>query len=237
MALFKRRDGASVQRSIGGGSWLAYPTLTHGDAGMLKLAGPHHHRSDVANAIRHHGSLVLAELKIEQDGRWAGAVRVFVGAYQVASVPADMQNEYRTVVELLAGQRLPATIHAELELGEYVDVWGLCKPLPRREGEPLLPTQYRQDLQLFDGVAAHLDDSLHSRAKEKKVRRDVTLSLGPGGGWTVFDSESAVGTLPLKPYRRLHEVMAAGLRPDAVLTVHRRPERPLAVHVSIPPDR
>lgn len=238
MALFRRREPqtASPQPCVAGGSWLAYPTLTHGHAGMVKMAGPHHHRGEVANVLGQHGALVLAELRIEQSGPWAGtAVRVFVGSDQVASVPAGLEAEYRGVVERLASQGRPATIHAELELDEYVDVWGLCDPKPRREGEPLLPTQYREDVQLFDGVAADLDASLNSRAKEKKVRRDWRLSLGRDGVWTVQDGGRPVGRLPVKAYRRLHEVMAAGLPLDVVATIHRRPERPLAVHVSIPP--
>jgi hypothetical protein len=39
-----------------------------------------------------------------------------------------------------------------------------------------------------------------------------------------------------KPYKRLYEVMGAGLPLDVVVTVHRRPERELVAHVSIPPD-
>ncbi len=234
MALFKRR--ASTGLPATGGSWLAYPTLTHGDAGMVKLAGIHVHRKEITDALRRFGPLVLAELRIEQSREYAGAVRVQVSGAQVASVPAMLGDIYRETVEALARDGKPATIHAELEVGEYVDVWGLCKPLPRQEGEPLLPTQYREDVHLFRGVAAELDESLHSRAKEKKVRRNGVLLLGGDGTWSVAEGGRALGTLDGKPYRRLHEVKTAGLPLDVVVTIHRVPERPLSVHVSIPPD-
>ena len=179
MALFRRRR--TSRRVTGGGSWLAYPTLTHGNAGMVKLAGANHHRSEVAAALRRFGPLVLAELRIEQAGQWAGAERVYVRDLQVASVPAVIAQDYRDVVELLARAGQRATIHAELELDTHVDVWGLCKPQPREPDEPLLPTQYREDVQLVAGVAAELDTSLHSRAKENKVRRTGLLTLNRDG--------------------------------------------------------
>jgi len=54
--------------------------------------------------------------------------------------------------------------------------------------------------------------------------------------WSVSEGGRVLGTLKRKPYKRLHEVMGAGLPLDVVVTVHRRPERELVAHVSIPPD-
>jgi hypothetical protein len=163
-------------------------------------------------------------------------VRVYVGSAQVGSVPVGLADAYRDVVESLTRNGESATIHVELEVGEYVDVWGLCKPHPRLDGEPLLSTQYREDVQLFGRVARELDESLTSRAKEKKVRRKGLLSLGADGAWSVIESGRAIGTIASKPYKRLHEVVAADLPLDVAVTIHRRPEQPLSVHVSIPPD-
>jgi hypothetical protein len=219
-----------------GASWLAYPTLSHGNAGMLKLSGPHYHRAEVNEAIRRYGALALAELRVETTGQYAGAVRAFVDGMQVASIPHGLQSEFREVVESLNREGVAATIHVELESGAYVDVWGLCKPERRREGEPLLPTQYREDIDLLDGIASALDESLASRAKEKKVRRNGVLSRGSNGVWSVSEGGRVLGTLKRKPYKRLHEVMRAGLPLDVVVTIHRRPERELVAHVSIPPD-
>ncbi len=155
---------------------------------------------------------------------------------QVASIPRGLQGKYREVVESLNREGVAATIHVELESDAYVDVWGLCKPERRREGEPLLPTQYREDIDLLDGIASALDESLASRAKEKKVRRNGVLSLGSNGVWSVSEGGRVLGTLKRKPYKRLYEVMGAGLPLDVVVTVHRRPERELVAHVSIPHD-
>jgi len=101
-----------------------------------------------------------------------------VDGRQVASIPHGLAGEYREVVESLNREGIAATVHVELESAAYMDVWGLCKPERRREGEPLLPTQYREDIALLDGIASALDESLASRAKEKKVRRNGVLSLG-----------------------------------------------------------
>jgi hypothetical protein len=226
--------GTAVSRP--GASWLAYPTLSHGNAGMVKLSGPTYYRAEINAAIRRYGALALAELRVETTGQYAGAVRVFVDGRQVASIPRGLEGEYREVVESLNREGVAATIHVELESDAYVDVWGLCKPERRREGEPLLPTQYREDIDLLDGIASALDESLVSRAKEKKVRRNGVLSLGSNGVWSVSEGGRVLGTLERKPYKRLYEVMGAGLPLDVVVTVHRRPERELVAHVSIPPD-
>ena len=117
--------GAAVSRL--GASWLAYPTLSHGNAGMVKLSGPTYYRAEINAAIRRYGALALAELRVETTGQYAGAVRVFVDGRQVASIPRGLESEYREVVESLNREGAAATIHVELESDAYVDVWGLCK--------------------------------------------------------------------------------------------------------------
>jgi hypothetical protein len=203
---------------------------------MVKFVGGHVYRKEATDVLRRFGPLVLAELRIEQSGPYAGAVRVYVGDTQLGSVPSGLADAYRKAVETLTCNGHPATIHVELDIGEYVDVWGLCKPQLRQEGEPLLPTQYREDVHLFDGIAADLDASLNSRAKEKKVRRNSAVSLGADGTWNVSEGGRVIGTLVGKSYKRLHELMRAGLPLDVVVTIHRMLGRPLSVHVSIPPD-
>ena len=175
--------GTAVSRP--GASWLAYPTLSHGNAGMVKMSGPTYYRAEINAAIRRYGALALAELRVETTGQYAGAVRVFVDGRQVASITRGLEGEYREVVESLNREGAAATIHVELESNASVEVWGLCKPERRREGEPLLPTQYREDIELLDGIASALDESLVSRAKEKKVRRNGVLNLGSNGVWSV----------------------------------------------------
>jgi hypothetical protein len=99
-----------------------------------------------------------------------------------------------------------------------------------------LPCSEASTARSFDGIASALDESLVSRAKEKKVRRNGVLSLGSNDVWSVSQGGRVLGTLERKPYKRLYEVMGAGLPLDVVMTVHRRPERELVAHVSIPPD-
>src|SRR5215831_20953461 len=120
--LFAPADSGGTAVSRPGASWLAYPTLSHGNAGMLKLSGPTYYRAEINAVIRRYGSLALAELRVETTGQYAGAVRVFVDAMQVASVPRGLQGEYREVVESLNREGVAATIHVELESGAYVDV-------------------------------------------------------------------------------------------------------------------
>jgi hypothetical protein len=93
------RSGTAVSRP--GASWLTYPTLSHGNAGMVKLSGPTYYRAEISAVIRRYGALALAELRVETTGQYAGAVRVFVDGRQVASIPHGLQGEYREVVESL----------------------------------------------------------------------------------------------------------------------------------------
>jgi hypothetical protein len=54
--------GTGVSRP--GASWLVYPTLSHGNAGMVKLSGPTYYRAEINAAIRRYGALALAELRV-----------------------------------------------------------------------------------------------------------------------------------------------------------------------------
>ncbi len=76
---------------------------------------------------------------------------MLVDGVRVATLPAGIEAEYRDIVQQLSAQRQPATIHAELELNDWANVWGLCAAKPRQDGEPLLPTQYRVDVELPTG--------------------------------------------------------------------------------------
>src|SRR2546427_12529271 len=77
--------GTAVSRP--GASWLAYPTLSHGNAGMVKLSGPTYYRAEINAALRRYGTLALAELRVEPAGPYAGAVGVVVGGRQVGVNP------------------------------------------------------------------------------------------------------------------------------------------------------
>src|SRR5262245_60488927 len=104
-------DSGGTAVSCPGASWLAYPTLSHGNGGMIKLSGPVYYRAGINAAIRRYGVLALAELRVETTGQYAGAVRAFVDGRQVASIPRGLEGEYRQVVESLNREGAAATIH------------------------------------------------------------------------------------------------------------------------------
>lgn len=123
-------------------SWLAYPTLTHGKGTQIKCAGAYYHQHEIrAAVVQMHGSFVMAELRIETEGDYPGAVRVFVGGVQLASIPHDYTLAFQSVVEELGRASRPATLHVRLEADDYVDVWGFCEPKVRAPDEPLLCPQ------------------------------------------------------------------------------------------------
>jgi len=62
-----------------GASWLAYPTLSHGNAGMVKLSGPIYYRAEINAAISRYGALALAELRVETTGAIRGRCAGFCG--------------------------------------------------------------------------------------------------------------------------------------------------------------
>jgi hypothetical protein len=56
-------------------NWAVLPTISHGQTeGQIKLAGPNHYRMNVEGALKLYGSLVMAELRVETIGEYAGAV-------------------------------------------------------------------------------------------------------------------------------------------------------------------
>jgi hypothetical protein len=89
--------------------------------------------------LRRHGSLVLAELRIEQNGPNAWAACVYMAGEQLCSVPSQLADAYRGAVQELASNSAPVTLHAKKEIDQYVDVWGLCKPQRRRMQMPSWP--------------------------------------------------------------------------------------------------
>ena len=217
-------------------TWLAYPTLTHGAGSQYKLAGAYHHRAEIHEAYRRFGGLVTAELRIETEGSFAGAVRAFVDGVQLATVPHQHTLDFQTAVETLGRKGSPATAHVRLEADQYVDVWAFCEPRAWEQDEPFLCPQETEDVRLGPSIAEELDRSLNSRAKNKKVVRRGQLHLGADGIWSVTLDEKPIGTLNKRPFLRLHQAMDARLPLDAHLDIRRRDGRPLAVSVGVPRD-
>lgn len=217
-------------------TWLAYPTLTHGAGSQYKLAGAYHHRAEIHDAHNRYGGFVMAELRIETEGSFAGAVRAFVNGVQLATIPHQHTLPFQTAVENLGRKGLPATLHVRLEADEYVDVRAFCEPTEREQNEPFLCPQETEEILLFPGVAEELDQGLKSRAKNKKTSRLGRLRLDDGGTWTVMLAEESIGTLTKRRYGRLRQTLEAGFPLDVHVEIRRREGRPLAVSVGFPRD-
>lgn len=217
-------------------TWLAFPTLTHGAGSQYKLAGAYHHRTEIHDAYMRYGGFVMAELRIETEGSFAGAVRAFVNGVQLATVPHQHTLPFQTAVENLGRKGLPATLHVRLEADEYVDVWAFCEPTEREQDEPFLCPQETEEVLLFPGVAEELDQGLKSRARNKRASRLGRLQLDDGGTWSVTLAGEPIGTLTKRRYRRLQQALEAGFPLDVRVEIRRRDGRPLAVSAGFPRD-
>jgi hypothetical protein len=178
----------------------------------------------------------MAELRIETEGSFAGAVRAFVNGVQLATVPHQHTLSFQTAVENLGRKGLPATLHVRLEADEYVDVWAFCEPAEREPNEAFLCPQETEEVLLFPGVAAELDQGLKSRAKNKKASRLGRLQLDADGTWSVTLAGESIGTLAKRRYRRLRQTLEAGFPLDVCVEIRRREGRPLAVSIGFPRD-
>jgi hypothetical protein len=181
--VFGRKRSASISPT-----WLAWPALTERACGPEAVATTHH-VPEIRAIIDRWGPLLTAELVIEEEGQFAGAVRVQVGGVEVGSVPHDQEESYRVVVKALNGSGRAATCRLSATPGKQAP-WLLI------HGEPFLPPIGAGDfVVLADGRAEPLDASLNSRAKLKHV--DAVADLNPEpGGLGVSLGGVAVGTLP-----------------------------------------
>jgi len=221
-------------------TWLAWPTLSAGGGGQIKVAGVYYHRDKLRSAIDRFGSLVMATLVLESAGEYAGAVRVSVGGEELGSIPHDLAPEFRDAVERLHRAGLPATCRAELEAaggadGGYVDVFLWASPRPRSDDEPFLPPGLGATLELNEGQAERLDDALHSRAKAKRAVRVGEVARSDGG-WCVTLDGAPIGTLGAGSDKRLREAQAAGFPLTCRVRIIRAQGRPLRVLADLPAD-
>ncbi|HLI32972.1 MAG TPA: hypothetical protein VKU89_09580 [Solirubrobacteraceae bacterium] len=241
MKLFARRraadraDSARTRPAAIGASWLAWPTLAERSV-AVKVAGTNHYRNSAQAIFDRYGDLVMAALTIEARGTYAGAVRVEVAGAVLGHVPHGAADEYRNVVEALAKSTLPCTCRAELEVGDYADVWLHGRPEPRSTDEPFLPPiDSEVAVDLDEGQARSLDESLCSRAKSKTADRLAELRQA-GSIWRVVLAGSDIGSLAPGNYDRVVQGRTAGFPLTCWLRIARRPQKPLRVTVAIPRD-
>jgi hypothetical protein len=217
-------------------SWLAWQTLTYSGSAQIKTAGVKHHEAELRAVAARHGPLVMAELRIEEEGQYAGAVRVYVGGVQLGSIPHGLAQEFRDVTARLAAAGTPTLCRALLdaEPGGYVDVWLCGKARERQADDPFLPPTLGERLTLTADVIAYLDDVvLGTRAKSKRVVSNGEL-VQRAGGWRVVLDGHDLGSLPGARYLRLDEAQAAGFPVTCQVRILRQPDRPVRVEADFP---
>jgi hypothetical protein len=200
---------------------------------MWPARGAIYNTREVESVVRAHGTVVTAELRIETDGEYAGAVRVVVGGIQVASVPHESADAARAVVEQLHAAGKPATLRAWIDT-EVPDVWLLSKLELWREGDPFLPMIWNgPDLQRTPEQEAWAEELLHSRAKTKRLHRQAEM-VEADGLWRVIADGQAVGTLPRRAYPQLAAARTAGFPLTTPLDIIRQDGRALRVEIGCP---
>jgi hypothetical protein len=201
---------------------------------MSPAAGAHIYRAAIQNVLAVHGPLVMAEMRIEESGEYAGAVRVFVAGERIGSVALDQTGAYGSVVRKLNDDGMPTTCRALIEVHEYVNVWLAAKPEPRLADDPFIP-------ELGVGVPVSLNEDgldaaeavLGSRAKNKRVKRVVELDHDMGE-WACVLDQLPIGELPHSSYRYLDAATLAGKPLTARLSVVRQEGHPVRVSVQFP---
>ncbi len=173
--------------------WLAWPTMRCG-GGQIKMAGARHHADGLRSVRATVGPLVMAQLGIEAEGQYASAVRVYVVGKVLGSIPHELGDKFRAVVTQLQASGSPATCRAQLDEGEWVDVWLDARPEPRSADDPFLPPLSSSTVRLYPGEAERLDEGLHSRAKSKRF---VVLGELPfaDGAWQLTIDGTRMGMI------------------------------------------
>ena len=162
---------------------------------LLRVSGSSFHQDTLqmlgggAHPTEPKHPLVMATLRVETTGEYAGAVRVFIGDREVGSIPKDSADAYRAVVEEVEATTGPATCRGQViggGLSHEGDFWlsfGFellqpTKPRIRAADDPFLPPTGFFQVLLDEGQEQRLDEMLHSKAKSKNLDIPVHLSFG-----------------------------------------------------------
>jgi hypothetical protein len=184
------------------GSWLQIPTLADRRGDLLLVAGSGFYRAAVLGAIESFGALATADLRIQEAGEYAGAVRVYVDDQDVGAVPTGFGDPYRDVIRQLIDESLPCTCHVRLETEPEGDkVWVRVKlcglPTRRQEDAPFLPSiGDPAEVWLSDDGRSHINRT-NPRPSAKKPRV-ATLDHVTGSRWLVRVDGQEVGELRLR---------------------------------------
>jgi|GEM_PF-1345512 hypothetical protein len=228
MGLFRHDKQTAVPPT-----WLAWPTLKSAPT-QTKTAGVFYHQDDLKKCLKAFGPLVMAELRIEMKGEYAGAVRVFVDGKMLGSLPAGMADDFRPVIAALHESGQLATCRALLEVArENFDVWLSVQPENRPDDDPFLTPFSSVSVTLYEGQAEALEASLNSKAKTKKVTRLGQLAQSEGC-WLVAVDGVWLGGLERVEYPLLDQAQQAGLPLTCNVRLARKPDAPFSVEVDMP---
>lgn len=232
-------------------SWLAWTTLAEGHM-LLRVHGSSFHQDTLqmlgggAHPREPRHPLIMATLRVETTGEYAGAVRVFVGDREVGSIPTDAAAAYRAVVEEVEATNRPATCRGRViggGLSHEADFWlsfGFellqpTKPRARTDHDPFLPATGFFRVQLDEGQEQRMDEMLHSKAKSKNLDISVHLRFEPPA-CRVEVVGVAVGALDCdaRELTLIEEAVAAGFPPTAWARIARKRDRPTTLIVEAP---
>jgi hypothetical protein len=140
-----------------------------------------YHKEAFLNVLLKWGPLAMAELKLDTEGQYIGAVRVVVDGNVRASVAHGLSEPFRNLVLQLNREGRRATCRVELERnGEWVDLWLPSRLTPVDDTSPFLSAFGAATVRFKSGQAERLDDSLRSKAKSKRVKRLAHLERDTG---------------------------------------------------------
>jgi hypothetical protein len=219
------------------GSWLAWPTLAEKKQSWPAV-GTYYRQSDVAEAIRKHGRLVMVRYAVETRGEYKGkAVRCWVGDCQVGTIEKGMEDQYRDIIQTLAAQGVKATSRALFDHSpDSPRLWLIGEPEPRGPEAPFLPPLTEALVDVGGDESERLDALFQSKAKTKSLHRVGVLADVADRTWLSLDG---VLTGPLhgnqRPY--VDQVTRLNFPATCWVAIKRRPDRPLSVSVAVPDER
>ena len=194
-----------------GRNWMTTPTLAE-SSGELPLSGVSFYQAAIlaaAEGRRAEGpntALVCAQFDIVTDGQYSGAVRAYIGGQEVGSIPHGSVETIRPTIAGLLDSGRPAICRAVIYGGgrnrEGTD-WlnfgvgvlaDITNPGSAHPGSPFLPPVHYIRVGIELATAKQLDESMHSKAKKKRVVTTGTLRPH-AGGWQLELDGAIVGRL------------------------------------------
>ena len=227
------KDFNSIPTFTSDPSWMAWPTLVEKHQSTVPLYGGHK-GSKIPGIIKRHGHLVMVRFQIEPKGRSAGAIQCWVGATMICLADNLDEESFQSVIESLAADGQPATCRGTLQHLTNFDAFSVFgKPERRPEDAPFLPPEDVVSVDVSDEELQRLDELMHSKAKNKVVRRVGTLVNHSGGTWLSLDGVWT-GRIDGEPRGYVDQAVTAGFPATCSVVLRRQPDEPLGVTVEIP---